>query len=122
MKLTALPATSQAAFQGWLLGLPEDSLQRLRVINMTTNSSRHVILSLTFGLYDPHIGKLNRMITSFLIARLRAERLGKTRLVARINSFMQDMHLAIDQVTGTTQRNTARGSPCNRSVQGNLAR
>lgn len=109
--------TSKAAFQQWLTSLPKDSLERLRVINMSTASSRHVILSLTFGLYDAHIRKLNRVITSLLIARLKAERAGKARLVARINNLMEDMHTAIDQATGTPALKRARGSPCNRSLQ-----
>ncbi|MBX9685330.1 MAG: hypothetical protein K2X27_01435 [Candidatus Obscuribacterales bacterium] len=124
MKSNPLPIKKapRSAIQEWLLELPEDSLHRLRLINMNTRSSRHVILSLTYGLYDPHIRRLNRMITSLLIARLRAERQGKARLVARINSLMEDMHMAIDQVTGTPINQAARGSPCNRSVQVNLAR
>lgn len=124
MKSNPLPTKKapQSAIHEWLLELPEDSLHRLRLINMNTRSSSHVILSLTYGLYDPHIRRLNRMITSLLIARLRAERQGKARLVARINSLMEDMHMAIDQVTGTPPPKAARGSPCNRSVQVNLAR
>lgn len=114
--LPALP------FQQWLMSLPEDSQKRLRVINQNTASSKHVILSLTFGLYDGHIRKLNRMITSLLIARLKAERYGNSLLVARINNFMEDMHEAIDQATGTGAVKHARGSPCNRTIQAHLAR
>lgn len=115
----------QAAFHQWLLAIPQDSLARLRVINTSTSSSRHVILSLTFALYDTHIRRLNRIITALLIARLKAERAGKTRLVARINNVMNDMHGAIDQATdqatASNATKQARGSPCNRSAQRNLA-
>ncbi|HEY9716456.1 MAG TPA: hypothetical protein V6C69_03225 [Trichormus sp.] len=110
------------SFHKWLIELPEESLHRLRLINMSTRSSRHVILSLTFGIYDCHIRKVNRMITHLLIARLKAERAGRLRLVARINQFMQTVHEAIDLATGVAAVEVARGSPCNRVRQANKAR
>lgn len=121
-RITTSPTSRQAAFYQWLLAIPQDSLARLRVINSSTSSSRHVILSLTFALYDAHIRRLNRTITALLIARLKAERTGKTRLVARINNVMNDMHAAIDEATAIDRAATrTRGSPCNRSTQRNLA-
>lgn len=118
----SMKKTSRTSVQLWLMSIPQDSLDRLRVINSSTGSSRHIILSLTFGLYDAHIRKLNRMITSLLIARLKAERAGKLRLVARINNFMEEIHTAVDQATGTSAIKRDQRAPCNRSVQTNLAR
>lgn len=113
---------SHAAFHQWLLGMPQESIERLRAINLSTGSSRHVILALTYGIYDVHIRKINRMITSLLIARLKAERAGKCRLIARINDFMENMHSAIDFATGTSHEKLAGATPCNRSNRAQLAR
>lgn len=71
-----------------------------------------------YALSDTHIRKLNRIITALLIARLKAERTGKVTLVSRINNVMDDLHAAIDLVTGSSVKRS-RGSPCNRIVQGN---
>jgi hypothetical protein len=110
-------------FQNWLLDLPEESRNRLRAINMSAGSAEHIILALAFGIYDRHIRKVNQMITSLLVARLRAERAGKVLMVNRINSFMEEMHAAIDQTTGGSVPTSIRagGSPCNRPVQAKLA-
>ena len=105
---------SRAALQQWLMRWPEDSLQRLKHINTSANSSRHIILSLSYGLYDPHIRKLNRVITSLLVARLKAQRVGKVALVSQINKVMENMHVAVDLATGTTSRKVSQSSPCNR--------
>jgi hypothetical protein len=107
----------RAAFRRWLQSFPKESMDRLRTINISTTSSRHVILTLTYGLYDPNIRRVNRMITGLLIARLRAERAGKSRVTARINEFMDDMHAAIDQATGTRAVKHSSAPPCNRPRQ-----
>ncbi len=106
--------TSKDALQQWLMRWPEDSLKRLKDINTSTDSSRHVILSLTYGLYDPQIRKLNRVITSLLVARLKSQRAGNAGLVAQINNLMENMHLAVDLATGTNSRRDSHSSPCNR--------
>jgi hypothetical protein len=104
----------QSGLHGWLAGLPADSIDRLRSINLSTGSAKHVILALTFGLYDRNICRLNKMITGMLIARLRAERAGKVKLVARINCFMEEMHESIDRATGVGASARRSGNPCNR--------
>lgn len=108
---------SASQLHGWLMTLPADSLARLRTINMSTVSSKHVILSLAYGIYDRHIGKLNRIITSLLISRLKAERAGRTAVVARINDFMEEMHEAIDMATGTAGLRRKTGHACNRTMR-----
>jgi hypothetical protein len=106
---------SRSAFGKWLVTLPDESIDRLRTINTSTGSSRHIILTLAFGVYDKHIGKLNRIITSLLIARLRAERAGKTSLVERINDFMHDIHHEVDVLTGTAANVRNRENVCGRA-------
>ncbi|MBX9686105.1 MAG: hypothetical protein K2X27_05355 [Candidatus Obscuribacterales bacterium] len=94
--------------------MPPDSLERLRVINQNTGSAKHVILTLTFGLFDPYIRRLNKMITGLLLRRLRAERAGDQEKIEKINDYMKKMHDAIDEVTGVkTAINGSRNS-CNR--------
>ncbi len=106
--------------QKWLLTLPEDSLKRLRKINSSAGSSKHVVLTIAFGLYDRHIRKLNKMITTLLLARMKAERNGNRELVARINAFMDQMHQAIDEVTGIRASQKQDGQPCNRPANSML--
>jgi hypothetical protein len=50
-------AASSSQLHSWLMTLPTESLVRLRNINMSTVSSKHVILSLAYGLYDRHIDR-----------------------------------------------------------------
>ncbi len=104
----------QSGLQSWLAAMPADSIDRLRTINLSTGSAKHVILALAFGLYDRNISRLNKMITGMLIARLRAERAGKVKLVARINEFMEEMHESIDNATGIAAGARRSGTPCNR--------
>lgn len=104
-------------FQDWLNDLPDDSIRRLRAINMSTNSSKHVILALTYGIFDLNIRRINRMITYMLVARMKAERANKTIFVQRINQFMEYMHESIDAVTGFSRADRHSSSPCNRKLQ-----
>lgn len=97
----------------WLKNLPPDSIARLRQINLSASSSRHIILTLAYGVYDRHIRKLNGIITGLLLARLKAERSGRDATISRINKVMEDIHLAIDQVTDTAH--PKNGGACNRS-------
>ncbi|MBX9722400.1 MAG: hypothetical protein K2X81_13455 [Candidatus Obscuribacterales bacterium] len=100
--------------------MPEESIKRLRAINKSTSSARHVILTLTYGLYDPNIGQLNRMIVALLLRRMKAERAGESALVARINDFMKLMHEAIDNVTNVVREHPdSSAEVCNRLVRGN---
>ncbi len=98
----------------WLLSMPEESISRLKNINESTGSAHHVILTLTYGFYDPCIAKLNRMITALLLRRMRAERQGKLFLVERINTFMNEMHKCIDRVTGVNKALNGSRNACNR--------
>lgn len=99
----------------WLLSMSGESLGRLKVINANTSSSKHVILALAFGLYDGNIRRLNRMITQLLLARMRAERHGDACKIARINELMEEMHVAIDKVTGVDGRGMRQDQDvCNR--------
>lgn len=100
--------------QDWLNTLPDDSLRRLKTINSSAGSSTHVVLAIAFGLYDKNIRKINRMITTLLLARMKAQRNGNTQLLLRINAFMEQMHLAIDQATGIKASLNTDGPPCNR--------
>lgn len=103
-----------AGLHAWLLAMPPESLQRLRVINANTASSKHIIQALAFGLIDGNIRRLNRMITHLLLTRMRAERQGKTQTIARINELMEDMHEIIDCVTGIERTAFKNEGVCNR--------
>lgn len=108
--------------KNWLMKLPEDTVNRLRMINSSAGSSHHIILALTYGLYDRHIRKINRIISSLLIARLKAKRAGKTLVVARINHIMGEVHAAIDQLTGTdSAKHTSPNPACSRPAQSKVA-
>ncbi|HEY9757361.1 MAG TPA: hypothetical protein V6C97_19485 [Oculatellaceae cyanobacterium] len=96
----------------WLTQWPKESVERLRVINNSHGSSTHILLALAFGAYDRHIRKLNGLITGLLLARMRSERAGRSESVARLNALMEELHIAIDAVTGT-QSNRSK-TPCNR--------
>ena len=102
------------ALDQWLRSLPPESIQRLRVINSSANSAKHIVVCLTIGIYDRNIRKINSMITSLLLTRMKAERSGRTQLVNRINTFMDEMHLAIDAVTGVSMPRKSQ-QPCNRA-------
>ncbi len=104
--------TNLSNLQSFIASLPKDSIERLRHINLSTGSPRHIILTLAYGIYDRHIGRLNKMITGLLISRLKAERAGKIRLVNRINDFLENMHEAIDLVTDTGDKRSRDGFAC----------
>lgn len=105
----------QYRLDAWLATIPPESVSRLRAINTSTDSARHIILSLAYGLTDAHIGKLNRIITALLISRLKAERAGKEHTVARINKFMEEMHHAIDAVCGMSGKTHSNAEVCGRA-------
>jgi hypothetical protein len=105
----------------WLAQMPAPSIERLRHINLSTTGSHHIILALGYALYDSHIRKLNRLITSLLLARMRAERNGNERSVERINKLMNDLHSAIDSITGTTGMRQSDSVACVRASRGQNA-
>lgn len=96
----------------FIVNLPPESIDRLRTINTSTGSSKHIIVALAFGLYDGNIRKLNQMITGLLLSRMKAEKAGKFRLVNRINIFLETMHEAIDLATGTGTIRAKDGIAC----------
>jgi len=96
----------------FIMNLPPDSIDRLRTINTSTGGPKHIILALTYGIYDRNIRKLNDMITGLLLSRMKAEKAGKVRLVNRINTFLETMHEAIDLATGTGHLRSKDGVSC----------
>lgn len=99
----------------WISQWPPESKDRLRKINESTGSARHVVLTVAYSVYDRNIGRVAQMITSLLLSRMKAERNGKTELVEKINQFMICVHEAIDSATGIRHRqHAATSSVCNR--------
>lgn len=125
MSVTTAPTSEMPSVQAglrsnyrldaWLATVPAESVVRLKAINASTDSARHIILSLAYGLTDAHIGKLNRIITALLISRLKAERAGKVHTVERINDFMDEMHQAIDAVCGMSGQRKGNAHVCGRA-------
>lgn len=91
---------AERGFTNWLEGFPDSSILRLRAINTSTSSSRHIILALAYGLTDLRIAKLNGLITGLMLGRLQAERRADTQRIERIEKVLHALHKAIDQVTG----------------------
>lgn len=118
------PATTEnpRPFRRWLQNLPLQTIARLRAINLSTAGSHHVIMALTYGIYDENIRTINRTITTLLLARMKAERAAKHSLIARINDFMNEMHESIDEVTGTRRETAPTETACNRPMKPKLAR
>ncbi|MBX9668735.1 MAG: hypothetical protein K2X93_14000 [Candidatus Obscuribacterales bacterium] len=87
-------------FYRWLKGFPEPSIKRLTRINNASADARHVILSLSFAVYDCRIRALNNLIVKLLVARLRAERISDNRSLERIQAILTGLHVAIDWATG----------------------
>ncbi|HNB21168.1 MAG TPA: hypothetical protein PKZ32_02040 [Candidatus Melainabacteria bacterium] len=100
MQGIACTRTPEAGFIAWLEAFPESSIARLRAINRSTSSSRHIILALAYGLTDLRIAKLNGLITGLMLRRMQAERKGDCRRTERIENVLHSLHLAIDKVTG----------------------
>lgn len=87
-------------FHRWLSGFPAASRDRLTEINIAATSARHIILTLTYSLIDPNIRSLSRVITNFLLLRLKHERAGRTEMCERLEGQLKDLHTAIDTITG----------------------
>lgn len=91
-------------FYRWLNRFPEPSLDRLKRINNASADAGHVILSLSFSLYDCRIRAVNNLIVKLLVARMRAERSSDEVALARIQVILTALHVAIDWVTGKLDR------------------
>lgn len=103
-------------FYNWLIGFPDLSRQRLKRINLAATSSAHIVLALSYGIFDPHIRALNRVITNFLLIRMKCERSGDTIRVARLETKLQELHEAIDLLTGVERAEDPEGRLCKRVV------
>lgn len=99
----------------WLEKMPIESLERLRRINESTGSAKHVVLTIAFSIYDSNIRSIGRMITGLLIKRMQAERIGASIQVERINDYMLQMHESIDDVTGVRRALNGPRHACNRA-------
>ena len=84
----------------WLASFPDESLVRLKHVNDAASSAHHVILALTYAIYDPYMRDLNRMIINLLLCRMRAQRSGDTTRQQLINETMTALHTAVDWITG----------------------
>lgn len=91
---------AEHGFTSWLAEFPKPSILRLRAINTSTSSSRHIILALAYGLTDFRIAKLNALITGLMLRRMQAKRRSDTKRIERIEKVLHALHLAIDKVTG----------------------
>jgi hypothetical protein len=96
--------THEQSLLRWLSAFPPDSRERLLKVNMAATTAAHVILALTYGMYDPHIRKLNQVIIKLQVGRLRAERKGNVAEYDRIQCKLEELHVAIDAVTGVQMR------------------
>lgn len=106
----------------WFEQLPPPTIERLGKINEAATSSAHIVLALSYGLYDGHIRAVNRLIVGLLLARHKAQRCGDLLREQRIEAKLQDFHEAINIVTGTGGGVVGEGgSACKRPVNMRLA-
>ncbi len=106
---------TRSSLTEWLEKMPVESLERLRRINESTGSAKHVVLTIAFSLYDSNIRSIGRMITGLLIKRMQAEQVGSAIQVERINEYMLQMHESIDEVTGVHRALNGPRHACNRA-------
>ncbi len=85
----------------WIHERPPATIERLKKINQAATSSHHIILALSYAIHDPHIRAINKVIVAFLLSRHRAQRSGNFDKIERIECKLQEMHEAINAVTGT---------------------
>ena len=109
------------AIARWLGSRPLATIGRLKKINQAATSSAHIILALSYGLSDPHIRAINRMIVGLLLARHKAQRSGNKLIEERTEAKLQDLHEAINRITGSNQANSQTsaaetGNACKRAV------
>lgn len=98
----------------WMAAFPPESRERLRRINLAATSSNHVVLAVTYGLFDPCIRSLNRMITSLLLLRMRLERRGDRCRVERVERKLSELHTAINLITGIKREPGSHHEACRR--------
>ncbi|MGD9682498.1 MAG: hypothetical protein AB7W16_15030 [Candidatus Obscuribacterales bacterium] len=98
----------------WMAAFPPESRERLRRINLAATSSNHVVLAVTYGLFDPSIRALNRMITNLLLLRMRLERRGDRRRAERVERKLSELHTAINLITGVKREPGAHHEACRR--------
>jgi hypothetical protein len=107
------------ALTRWVASRPEASIERLKKINHAATSSAHIILALSYGLHDPHIRAINRMIVALLLSRHKAQKCGNAKIEARVEAKLQDLHEAINSVTGappTSHSKEEAGNACKRAT------
>jgi hypothetical protein len=108
------------AIARWLGSRPLATIGRLKKINQAATSSAHIILALSYGLSDSHIRAINRMIVGLLLARHKAQRSGNKLIEERTEAKLQDLHEAINLVTGSTKQSQTSaaetGNACKRAV------
>ena len=97
----ALAITDHAHFGvlRWLENVNGVTIERLRKINSAADSPMHIVLTLTFGVYDKHINRINRTIASLMLSRMTAQRKGQLDRVRRINSVLEQIHDIVDRKT-----------------------
>jgi len=100
-KKTKLGNGSRHIFD-WLSSFSPLSIERLTRINRSATSSRHIILTLSYGLIDPSIEALNRTITHLMLLRMRAEKAGDQRRSKKLDAKLHHIHEAIDTITDVT--------------------
>ena len=104
-------------FYIWINRFPIDSLNRLKKINAAATSSGHIVLTLSFGLIDPNIRALNRIITAFMLLRLKCEREGDQLRIQRMETKLEELHSAIDTITGIFHDKKKSGELCKSVVR-----
>lgn len=108
------------AIARWLEARPAATIKRLKKINEAATSSAHIILALSYGLSDPHIRAINRMIVGLLLSRHKAQRSNNKLIEERIEAKLQDLHEAINLATGSTKHSQTSaaetGNACKRAV------
>jgi hypothetical protein len=95
-----LTMTKKIALFEWLQGFPEHSRQKLCRINGSATNAGHVVLAVAYGLCDPYIRHVNRIIANLLVRQMQAERRGDLTTAERLHSRLTDLHVAIDWATG----------------------
>lgn len=100
---TVIAAHQAGHLYDWMRRFPAATVDRLRNVNSSTGSAKHVVLALSYGLYDKNIAAINRTIVRLLLNRMFAERSGDELKIKRIQSVLAGLHLAIDWVTGAAE-------------------
>jgi hypothetical protein len=93
-----------SALNKWFQSRPAATIERLKKINLAATSSSHIILALSYGVTDPYIRATNKMIVSLLLGRHKAQKRGDSACEARFEAKLQDIHDAINLVTGMAEK------------------